>query len=167
MKWTVITMGIFLAFLISAAIFKGNGTFQLGLKTSAIAGAKFIPILLIAFFVMGFTDALLPKHIVETWLSESSGIRGILVAWLAGILTPGGSIIGMPLAAGLFKAGAGISIIITYLTSMALLSIIRMPLEIGFYGIKLMTIRILATALIPPLTGFFAQFIVKLFKPLL
>jgi uncharacterized membrane protein YraQ (UPF0718 family) len=113
---------------------------------------------------MGFMEALLPKAFVENWLSESAGFKGIALAWAAGALTPAGSVIGMPLAAGLYKAGANIGIIITYLVSMALLSIMRVPLEIGFYGPKLMVMRVAACIFLPPVAGYGAIFVQKLVK---
>jgi len=63
----------------------------------------------------------------------------------------------MPLAAGLLRAGAGPSVIITYLTSLATLSVIRVPLEIGFYGWRLMVVRVLASVILPFAAGLVAH----------
>ena len=111
----------------------------------------------------GFAEALLPPEVVNNWLSDASGWRGIGVAWLAGILTPGGSVMGMPLVAALYKVGAGIGVLITYLTAMALMSVIRIPLEIGFYGWRLTLLRIAACLFLPPLAGILAQIVAPLF----
>ena len=63
----------------------------------------------------------------------------------------------LPLAAGLYKAGVGVRVLVTYLTSLALLSIIRIPLEVGFLGWRLTLIRVAASALLPPLAGLAAR----------
>jgi uncharacterized membrane protein YraQ (UPF0718 family) len=149
--------------MIYAAI-RGDGSLQNGFKESLVQGKRIIPVLILAVFIMGFMEALLPKAFVENWLSESAGFKGMALAWLAGALTPAGSVIGMPIAAGLYKAGANIGIIITYLASMALLSVIRIPLEIGFYGPKLMVMRIAACLVLPPIAGYIAIFFQKVIK---
>ncbi len=166
MKFTIISLLGITGALIIISLSRGQEVFIKGLKTSLVSGGKFLPILFIAFLIMGFSEVLMPKDFVEKWLSESSGFKGIGLAWLAGILTPGGSIIAMPLAAGMFKAGASIAIIVTYLTSMAVLSLIRIPLEIGFYGYKLMALRVAGTIFLPPAAGMIALFISKILKAL-
>ncbi len=164
MKSAIIVLLVLLGIIFVFAAIKGDGAIEKGLKESLIQGRTIIPMIIVAVFIMGFSEVLIPPKFVEQWLSESSGTKGIMIAWVAGILTPAGSIIGMPIAAGLYKAGASLAVIITYLTSIALLSIIRIPLEIGFYGTKLMLIRVLTTMFLPPLIGFMIIFIQKLFK---
>jgi len=114
---------------------------------------------------MGLVDALLPKDLVETWLTDASGFKGLGIAWIAGVLTPGGSIIGMPLAAGLAKAGVGPAVLVTYLTSLAVLSVIRVPLEIGFYGWRLMLLRVLASIVLPLAAGLMARVLAPFVMP--
>ena len=81
---------------------------------------------------------------------------------VAGVLTPAGGLLGMPLAASLLKAGAGVGVLVTYLTSMALLPALRVPMEIGIYGGRLALLRITASLALPLLAGFTAQLLVRL-----
>lgn len=157
MKWSIIAMLAVLVGLIGFAAWKGEGLVEQGFRTAGTTGLKFVPILLVAFVIMGFVDALLPQAVVEKWLSDAAGWRGIGVAWLAGVLTPAGSIIGLPLAAALLKAGVGAGVLVTYLTSMATLSIIRVPLEIGFYGWRLMALRVVVSLVLPLVAGGLAR----------
>lgn len=153
MKWAGGTLIVVLLLLMGLAVHKGNGAFQQGMKTSVVQGGKFLPILLLAFLIMGFTEVLLPKEFVQKWLTDASGWKGIGIAWLAGALTPAGSLVGLPIAAGLHKAGAGLGVLMTYLTSLAVLSMIRIPLEIGIYGLKLTLLRIGVSFFLPPIAG--------------
>lgn len=163
MKFTIISMAVVLLLLVGLSLLKGVETFKLGLSTAGTQLLKFLPILMVAILLAGFTEALLPAEIVEGWLSDASGWRGIGIAWLAGILTPGGSIVGLPLVAALYSAGAGISVVMTYLTSLALLSLVRIPLEVGFYGGRLTALRIAAVLILPPIAGVIAKFAAPLF----
>lgn len=162
MKGTALTL-LGLTFLLGLATFlKGDGALGGALKTSGSQMVKFFPVLLVAFLLMGFVDALVPKHLVENWLSDASGWRGMGLAWIAGALTPGGSIIGMPLAAGLFKSGVGISVLVTYLVSMATMSLLRIPLELGFLGWRLTLVRIGSCLVLPFAAGLLAKVLAPL-----
>ena len=162
MRETLFALIVILLALASAALWRGMDTFHLGITTSMRQLVRFLPILVVAMLLAGFTEVLLPKGLVETWLSDASGWRGIAVAWLAGILTPGGSIMGLPLVATFFKAGVGIGVLVTYMTALATLSILRLPLEIGFVGWRLATLRMAVSLLLPPIAGLLAQGIAPL-----
>ena len=159
MKWSLISLLTCLAILVGIALWKGDGAMETALKTSGAQSLKFLPVLLVAFLIMGFADTLLPKEFVQKWLSDSAGWRGIGIGWLAGALTPAGSLVGLPLAASLMKAGVGIGVLVTYLTSLALLSIIRFPIEVGFIGVKLALVRIAASFFLPPIAGLTTMYI--------
>ena len=151
-----------LALLMAIALWQGTDTFAQAVRASVKQLIGFLPILVIAMAVAGFTETLLPRGFVETWLSDASGWRGIGVAWLAGILTPGGSLVGLPMVAVMWQAGAGLSVLMTYATSFALLSMIRIPLEVGFYGWRLTAIRVAVSLALPILAGL----LTRLFVPL-
>ena len=163
MKFTIISMATILVLVVGLSLWKGVDTFKLGLSTAGSQLLRFLPVMVVAILLAGFAEALLPKEIVETWLSDASGWRGIGIAWLAGILTPGGSIMGLPFVAALYSAGAGISVLVTYLTSLALLSVVRIPLEIGFIGGRLTALRVAAVLILPPIAGMIAKFAAPLF----
>ncbi len=164
MKETAIGFFTILIVLVVLALRKGTETFVLGWSASLQQLVRFLPVLVLAVLVTGFTEVLLPKGLVENWLSESSGLRGIGLAWLAGILTPGGSLVGLPMIAVLFEAGVGISVLITYATSFATLSLLKVPLEIGFYGWRLTGMRILVSLVLPIIAGMLTQLLLPLLE---
>ncbi|KIG18472.1 hypothetical protein DB30_00757 [Enhygromyxa salina] len=150
----LIFMGALLLVLIGATYVRaGSEGLTLALRASGDTGLKFLPVLVLAIAMMGFIEVLLPQQVVERWLSDASGPRGIVIATLAGIATPAGSLVGLPLAAGLAKAGAGAAVVVTYLVSFSLLSLIRLPIEVGILGPRLTALRVLACLLLPPLAG--------------
>ena len=164
MKETAIALILTLAALMAFALWKGKEVFILGWQTSWQQLLHFLPVLVVAVIVAGFTETLLPKNLVESWLSDASGWRGITLAWIAGILTPGGSLIGLPLIAVLYKAGAGISVLITYSTSFATLSLLKVPIEVGFYGWRLTGLRLLVSLFLPIIAGMLAQAMLPLLE---
>ena len=164
MKLTVIALGLTLIALMGLALCQSTETFVLGWRTSIQQLVRFIPILAIAMLIAGFTEILLPHNVVENWLSDSSGWRGLGLAWLAGILTPGGSIIGLPLVAALYQAGVGVSVLMTYATSFATLSILRLPIEVGFYGWRLTGVRVAVSLVLPIIAGGLTHLMLPLLK---
>lgn len=112
-----------------------------------------LPILLLAVLFAACVEVLIPPETIGRWLGDSSGARGILVAWIAGVLTPGGGPIGLTLVASVARQGASVPVLLTYLVSLSTLSLIRLPLEIGILGGRLTFLRVVACALLPPLVG--------------
>lgn len=151
MKSALVVFSVCLLAIVALAMWQGK--LDAGLRASLRSAIGIGPVLVLAVFIMGFTEVLLPQGWVEQWLSDASGPRGLLVAWLAGVLTPGGSVLGIPLAAGLLKTGASPAVVVTYLTSMATLSLIRMPMEVSLYGLRLTALRVASCALLPFVAG--------------
>lgn len=162
MKAALALMGLACLAMVYALWQKGDGAFGQAMSSAGSNALKMLPILALAVFMMGAFEVLLPQDVVQRWLTDAAGFRGIGIAWLAGILTPAGSLVGMPIAAGLFKAGVSASVLVTYLVSLATLSIIRFPLEVGFLGTKLALLRIASCAILPPVAGL----IVRALRPL-
>ena len=128
-----------------------------GLRAGSKGAVQLVPLLAVVFLLAGFTEVLLPRAIVAAWLSDAAGLRGLLIAWVAGALTPGGGPVGLPLAAALMRSGAGIGVLVTYVTSMSLLSFVRVPLELGTYGPRLTALRIVSSIVLPLIAGVTAQ----------
>jgi uncharacterized membrane protein YraQ (UPF0718 family) len=52
----------------AAALWQGTDTFVTGWRSSLDQLVRFLPILVIAMLVAGFTETLLPDDVVERWL---------------------------------------------------------------------------------------------------
>jgi uncharacterized membrane protein YraQ (UPF0718 family) len=155
MKWAVLILALAFLSILGLAFFQGR--LETGFKASARSLITLGPMFLLALLVMGFTEVLLPQGWVERWLTDAAGARGLVIGWLAGFLTPGGSVIGMPLATGLLIAGASPAVVVTYLTSLATLNLLRLPMEVGIYGLRVMAIRLLGCLLVPFVAGGIAR----------
>jgi uncharacterized membrane protein YraQ (UPF0718 family) len=158
MKAAAFIMGALLLAVVGLAAWRGGWPLvSEGLKRGGRESMTLLPLLVVVFVLTGFVQVLLPKELVANWLSDEAGWRGIGVAWVAGALTPGGGPIGLPLAAALVRSGAGLGVVITYLTSLSMLSFIRLPMEVAIYGGRLTGLRLLVSLLLPPLAGLLAQ----------
>ncbi len=145
--------------LLAAAVAAHQGVFLAGLKLGGTDFVSLLPLLLLCFVLAGLVQVVLPATTVTAWLSDEAGWRGIVVAWVAGALTPGGGPIGLSLAAGLARSGAGVGVLVTYLTSLSLLSFVRVPMEVGMVGGRLAVLRWVVSVLLPPVAGLLAQLV--------
>lgn len=157
MRNAAIFMGILLLGLLSYAW--KTGRLEDVFRASFRQAGGFMLMMLVILLVMGSVEVLMPKNGVERWLSDASGWRGLAVAWLAGILTPGGGPIGLPIVAGLARAGASPSVLVTYLSSMSLLSLLRLPMELGVLEPRLVVLRVVCCAVLPIIAGVMARVI--------
>lgn len=126
-----------------------------------LAGSKsllsVVPLLAAAFLTAGLIQLLVKKDMVERWLGANSGWRGLALACLGGALIPGGPYVYYPIAGALLNTGAGIGVLVAFITSKNLWSISRLPMEMALLGPNLTLIRYGITFIIPPLLGFLSE----------
>ncbi len=118
-----------------------------------------MPLLAAAFLTAGFLQALIREEAVSKWLGQEAGLRGILLSCLAGGLIPGGPYAYYPIAQALLKSGAGLGVLVAFVTAKNVWSVSRLPLEVAILGTRITFIRYLVTFLIPPLIGITAEHI--------
>ena len=118
-----------------------------------------LPTLIGAFLIAGYIRVLVPEGVVQKWVGEESGFKGILVGYLAGTLTFGGPFISFPIAASLYHAGGSVITVTTYITSSALWGGGIIFYEFSILGL-VFTIR-LVSILFPLLVGGATAFSLK------
>ena len=116
-----------------------------------------LPLLIAAFLTAGLIQALIKEQTVKYWLGSQSGWRGLLLACLAGALIPGGPYVYYPIAAALLKTGAGLGVLVAFISAKNLWSISRIPLEVALLGTQITFTRYLITLIVPPLLGYLAE----------
>ncbi len=124
---------------------------------------RFTPIIIISFLAAGFAEVLVPREWVRETLSESSGIKGILIATAAGIITPAGPFISMPIAAVMVRSGAGAGPVVAFLAGWSLLAVHRLVAwEIPILGWRFAALRYGVCLVLPVLAGLFARAVTRL-----
>jgi hypothetical protein len=114
--------------------------------------------LALGFLMAGFLAVLLPERLASTWMGEDSGLRGLWVGTLAGVLTPGGPYSHFPILAALAQKGAGIGPLAAYIAAWSLLGIHRILFwEVPFLGWRFVIVRIVACLIFPPVMGGLAR----------
>ncbi|MEM7116339.1 MAG: permease [Chloroflexota bacterium] len=147
--------------LMAVAYWRQDGSLRMGLETAVRTLLNLLPLLIAVFTIIGLANVLLPRELIASWLGADSGLKGILVGTFIGIITPPSVFAVFPMAATFYRAGAGIGATVAFITSWSLLSVFRIPLEIGIVGLRPTLIRLAATILIPPLVGLLTDFALR------
>jgi uncharacterized membrane protein YraQ (UPF0718 family) len=153
--WLLVAVAIGLAGV--AWAHGGIGMALDGLKRGGYELLRVTPMLIAAFLAAGLIQALVSPKVVERWLGSQAGWRGILVACIGGALIPGGPYVYYPIAGALLQSGAGVGVLISFISAKNLWAVSRLPYEFTLLGSNLTLIRIALTFAIPPLLGFLAE----------
>ncbi|WP_042684127.1 permease [Methermicoccus shengliensis] len=104
-----------------------------------------LEILPCAFVLIGLFEVWVKKETVEKHFGEGSGIRGYIWAVLLAGTTVGGLYVAFPVAYSLYRKGAKLSVIFTYMGASAICRIPMTIFEASFMGIKFSAIRLLVS----------------------
>jgi len=125
----------------AAARRRGDGAHRRGALLGWETLRRTLPLLLLAFLIVGLVNALAPQRLVQSWLGPESGLRGLALAEVVGMLLPGGPFVVFPLIATLYQAGAGLGAAVTLVTSWAMLSLLTVTFELPFMGWRFWLVR--------------------------
>ncbi len=118
-----------------------------------------LPKVLAGCLIGAFVALLLPRELVARWLGGESGLAGLLIATLAGVIFPGGPITIYPVAAALLAVGADAGVAVAFVTSWTLLGYSRaLVWELPFFGPDFVIWRIVACLPLPIIAGLLARF---------
>jgi uncharacterized membrane protein YraQ (UPF0718 family) len=125
-----------------------------GLSDGGALLLRFSAIIAISFLAAGLAQALVPRPWVQAALGHGSGVRGILLATGAGMVTPAGPYVSMPIAAILLRSGASPSAVVSFLTAWSLLALHRfVAWEVPIVGLRFALLRYGVSLLLPVLAG--------------
>jgi len=119
-------------------------------------------VIFLAFLVAGLAETLLPREWVSSALGEESGWKGILLATAAGIVTPSGPFVSMPIAAGMLRSGAAPPAVVAFLSAWSLLALHRLiAWEVPILGAPFALTRWLLCLLLPVAAGALTRLLVR------
>lgn len=141
----------------------GSGLLLDGLNEGATLLLSVAPQLLIGFLLAGMMTVLLPADMIADWLGADSGMRGLLIATVAGTLTPGGPFLQFPLVASLANAGAAPGPLAAYVTAWSLVGVNRLLVwEIPLLGPQFALVRWAVCLVLPVLVGLAVPLVLRL-----
>lgn len=157
------TMVALVAVLALVAWSRGGGDqVSRGLLRGADMMVRFGLLIAVSFLAAGLIETLVPRDWIREQLGADAGLRGLVLATGAGMVTPSGPFIAIPLAVAMLRAGASGAIVIAYVSAWGLISLHRLiAWEIPLLGIRMAMVRFAICLSIPALVGLVARFLYR------
>ena len=119
-------------------------------------------LVVVSFLAAGLAEVLIPRDLMPRAFGVDSGLRGILLATGAGVLTPSGPFVAIPIAAAMGKSGASTGPLVAYISGWGLLALHRLiAWEIPILGAQLALTRWGVCLLLPVVAGLIARAFVR------
>lgn len=151
----------FVALAVAAGIatwfWKGPEAYDRALHEAREFAIFILPRMTAALLIAAFLQVLVPRAIISRLIGEKTGLRGILVATLAGGLTPGGPLTAFPIVVALYATGANKGALVAYLSAWAMFGFQRILVwEYPLMGGDFTLLRVCASAALPVMAGLIA-----------
>jgi hypothetical protein len=104
------------------------------LKKAFKAFEGILPQFLVVFILVAIALAVLDAPTISLVLGKDSGVWGVIAASLAGAVTLIPGFVAFPAAAALMQGGAGATQIAAFVSSLMMVGVVTLPLEIQFFG---------------------------------
>jgi len=140
----------------------GEELLRRGLGDGGMLLYRYGLLIVVSFLAAGLASAVLPEQWMARNLGAESGLRGILLAAAAGIVTPAGPFVSMPVAAVMLKSGAGSGPIVAFIAGWALLALHRfIAWEVPMLGWRFALLRYSTCLVLPPIAGLIARAVTR------
>ena len=123
------------------SFFKSKEKTKMVLKKAWKSFENIMPQFLAIILVIGIMLAVLTPEQISRFLGQDSGIMGVVMAAFIGAVTLIPGFVAFPLASALLHNGAGITQIAAFVSTLMMVGIITMPVEIEYFGKKVTIIR--------------------------
>ena len=100
-----------------------------------------------------------PPSLIIHYLGPESGWAGQMIAAIVGSITLIPGFISYPIAAVLIKEGASYAVVATFMTTLMMVGVVTLPLEIAYFGRKVAILRNVLNFIAAIVIGTFVGFI--------
>jgi uncharacterized protein len=140
--------------LAGLAYLKDPGLPLLGVKNGFSMLGFVLPRMVVALLLAGLMQVLVPQDFVSRHFGQGGGLRGLVLATLAGVVTPGGPMVTMPFMVALANSGAALSSLVAYMTAWSLFGLQRIiAWEAPLMGWRFVFARVVPSLAFPVIAG--------------
>lgn len=133
--YLIAIIGLIISFI------KSKEKTKMVLKKAWKSFENILPQFLSIILIIGVMLAVLTPEQISTILGKDSGVWGVLLAAFIGAITLIPGFVAFPLASALLNNGAGITQIAAFVSTLMMVGIITIPVEIEYFGKKITFIR--------------------------
>jgi len=137
---TYLLYGVSLLFLV-ISFFKDKKKTRISLKKAWKAFENILPEFLVVLLLVGVLLALLNAEVISKIIGAGSGWLGVLLASIVGSITLIPGFIAFPMAAMLLQGGAGYMQIGAFISTLMMVGVVTLPVEMKYFGKRLTILR--------------------------
>lgn len=147
----LVALALFFALI---AYWRDPGLPMVGARTGLSMLWFVAPRLIPALILAGMLQVLIPQETVARYFGRRSGFSAIMMASAAGILTPGGPMVSVPLLVVLANSGMAVGPMVAYMTAWSLFGMQRIiAWEAPLMGWRFVAVRVLSSLAFPLIAG--------------
>ena len=129
------------AFSLLLSFYKDKAKSKLALKKAWKSFENILPQFITIIILIGIILSTLSPETISTLIGNQSGWFGMLIAAFIGSITLIPGFVAFPLASVLLKSGAGFMQIAVFISTLMMVGIVTMPIEISYFGKKVTLMR--------------------------
>jgi uncharacterized membrane protein YraQ (UPF0718 family) len=126
---------------LAVSFFKDREKTKMALKKAWKAFENILPQFLAILVIIGLAFAILTPEMITKLLGANSGLWGVLAASVVGSITLIPGFVAFPLAAALLKNGAGYMQIAAFVSTLMMVGVVTVPLEMKTFGKRATLVR--------------------------
>lgn len=123
--------------LLATSYLKDKSKTKKALKKAWMSFENILPELLVIMLLIGVLLAVVDHELISSLLGESSGWFGVILASIIGAITLIPGFVAFPTAALLLKGGAGYMQIAAFVSTLMMVGIVTLPVEVKYFGKKI------------------------------
>ena len=123
--------------LLATSYLKDKSKTKKALKKAWKSFENILPELLVIMLLIGVLLAVADHELISSLLGESSGWFGVILASIIGAITLIPGFVAFPTAALLLKGGAGYMQIAAFVSTLMMVGIVTLPVEVKYFGKKI------------------------------
>jgi len=141
MNSTVLIINVIALIGIILAFVKDKPKAIHSLKTAGKAFVGILPMTLIIIVIIGLLLGFITSEQISQFIGTQSGPAGVFLIGIAGAILHIPALLAFPLGASLLENGASITAVAAFLTTVTMIGVITLPLEIKELGKKMALLR--------------------------
>jgi len=141
MSTTAILINLFALGCLAFALVKDRDKARHSLRVAVKSFIRILPTVLTIIVVIGLLLAFMPTDQISRSIGDQSGFGGLLAITALGAVLHIPALLSFPLAASLMQSGAGVAAVAAFITSLTMIGVVTLPLEIKELGKKIAFLR--------------------------
>ena len=153
MNFTFVFVNSFALLCLLLAFIRDKEKTKRALAIALKSFLRILPTVIAIVILIGLILGFVSRDLISEIVGEQAGFRGVLIVALLGAVLHIPSIISFPLAASLLRGGATVTSVAVFITTLTMIGVVTLPVEIRELGRKFAVFRNSLSFLIAILIG--------------